>query len=144
MAEAEKVFPKPVDWDELYPGRFLKAGELQGKKVTLTMVDIDTEELADDEGKKKVKGIIAFKETPKQIPLNKTNGLCIRAMFGRKLSDWSEKRITLFADKWNGEDCIRIWGSPDITENMEVEIKLPRRKPSMMTMHVVEKKASAA
>jgi hypothetical protein len=134
---------KPVDWDELYPGRFVKAGELQGKKVTLTMVDIDTEELVDEEGKKKVKGVISFKETPKQIPLNKTNGLCIRAMFGRKLADWNGKRITLFQDKWNGEDCIRIWGSPDIAADADVEVKLPRRKPFTMIMHAVSKEKAA-
>lgn len=128
---------KPTDWDQLYPNRFLKAGELQGKKVTLTISSVDTEELVDDEGKKKVKGIIAFKETPKQIPLNKTNGLCLRAMFGRKVQEWVGRKATIFAGQWNGEDAIRIWGSPEIEKDEELEIKLPRRKPFMMTMHKV-------
>lgn len=135
---------KPTDWDQLYPNRFIKAGELQGKKVTLTISDIDTEELVDGEGKKKVKGIVSFSERPIQLPLNKTNGLCLRAMFGKKLPEWLGKKITLFPDKWNGEDCIRIWGSPEIAEEMVVEIKLPRKKPFTMTMHVVQKKTEAA
>jgi len=135
---------KPVDWDELYPGRFLKAGELQGKKVTLTISDVDTDELVDDEGKKKVKGIVSFSERPIQLPLNKTNGLCLKAMFGRKLPEWVGKKITLFPDKWNGEDCIRIWGSPEIPSDIDVEVKLPRRKPFTMKMHVVQKKTEAA
>lgn len=126
---------KPVDWDELYPARFLKAGELKGKRVTLTIADVDTDMLVSDDGKEKIKGFLTFKESPKQVVLNKTNGLCLRTMFGRKLSEWLGKRIILFPDKWNGEDCIRIWGSPDITEPLDAEVKLPRRKPFMMRMH---------
>jgi hypothetical protein len=58
-------FKKPVDWDELYPGRFLKAGELRGKKITLTIRDIELDELESDNGKK-VKGVISFVEVRKQ------------------------------------------------------------------------------
>jgi hypothetical protein len=127
---------KPVDWDELYPGRFLKAGELHGKKVTLTIASVDTEELEGDKGKK-VKGVIAFRETTKQIALNRTNGVCLREMFGRRLADWVGKRMTIFPDKWNGEPAIRVWGSPDIAQDMQIEVALPRRRPIAMTMHAV-------
>lgn len=127
---------KPVDWDELYPGRFIKAGEFKGKKPTLTIKDVDLDNLIGDDGKEKVKGVISFVETPKQLPLNKTNGICLRAMFGRKLAEWNGKRVILYADKWNGEEATRVWGSPDITEPMAVEVKLPRKKPIQMTMHV--------
>ncbi len=126
---------KPVDWDELYPGRFIKAGEFNGKKVTLTIKSIDLDELVDDEGKSKVKGVIAFEETPRQLPLNKTNGICLRAMFGRKVQEWVGRKVILFADKWNGEEATRIWGSPELQGDMAVEVKLPRRKPINMTMH---------
>lgn len=126
---------KPQDWDELYPGRFLKAGELKGKKATLTIKDVDTDMLVGDDGKEKLKGVLSFVERTIQIPLNKTNGLCLKAMFGRKLNEWVGKRIILFPSKWNGEDAIRIWGSPDIKEEFELEVKLPRKKPMKMTMH---------
>lgn len=131
----EKKLPKPVDWDQLYPGRFLKAGEFQGKKVTLTIAEVDLDELIGNDGSKKVKGVVTFRETPKQIPLNKTNGLCLRAMFGRKVQEWIGKKIILFAGQWNGEEAIRIWGSPEIAEEQSVEIALPRKKPFNMTMH---------
>lgn len=125
---------KPVDFDELYPGRFLKAGEFQGRKVTLTIADIDTEELVSDSGSK-VKGVISFRETPKQLALNKTNGICLREMFGRKLPDWTGKRVTLFPSEWNGEPCIRVYGSPDIAKDKPIQVQLPRRKPIPMTLH---------
>ena len=133
---------KPVDWDELYPGRFIKAGELKGKRWTLTISDVDIDSLVGDDGKEKTKGIITFKETTKQIPLNKTNGLCIRAMFGRKLSEWLGKRVIIFPGTWSGEDASRVWGSPDIAAPMDVEIKLPRRKEFTMQMHTSEKEAA--
>lgn len=129
---------KPVDWDEMYPGRFLKAGELLGKKVTLTIKSVDVEELEGDKGKK-IKGVISFRETPKQIALNRTNGVCLREMFGRKLPEWEGKRVTIFPGEWNGEPCIRIWGSPDIRSDMQIEVALPRRRPIPMTMHAVRK-----
>jgi hypothetical protein len=126
---------KPTDWDQLYPNRFLKAGELQGKKVTLTIKDIDLDNLVDSDGKEKVKGVVSFEGTPKQIALNKTNGLCLRAMFGKKLSEWMGKKVILFPGQWGGEEAIRIWGSPDIKEAIDVEVKLPRRKAQMFRMH---------
>jgi hypothetical protein len=129
-----KVLPKPVDWDELYPGRFLKVGELKGKHVTLKIADVDLEELIGDKGAQ-TKGVISFEKTPKKLALNKTNGLCLREMFGKTLANWIGKRVTVFPSQWNGEDCIRIWGSPDIAEDKDITIQLPRKRPMAMTMH---------
>lgn len=141
--EEKRKLPKPVDFDQLYPGRFLKAGELLGKKVTLTMTSIDIEEL-EGEGGKKIKATLTFRETEKQLVMCKTNGICIKAMFGKVLAAWVGKRITIFPDTWNDEPCIRIWGSPDIAHELEVEIALPRRRPFRKTMHKVERRSGAA
>jgi hypothetical protein len=73
--------------------------------------------------------VISFKETPKKLVTCKTNGICLKAMFGRSLADWIGKRIFIQAEVWNGKDCIRISGSPDIENEFDVEIKLPKRKP---------------
>jgi hypothetical protein len=131
--------PKPVDYDQLYPGRFIRAGELLDKKVTLTITDVDMEDLMGEDNKPKAKATVAFKETEKQLVMCKTNGMSIKAMFGKKLSDWIGKRVTLFPDTWNGEPCTRVWGSPDIQQDIEVEIALPRRRPFKKTMHAMGK-----
>lgn len=124
---------KPVDYDELFPGRFLKAGQFKGKSVTLTIKDVELESLPQDNGKERDRGIISFNETKLQIVLNSTNGQCFRAMFGRKPPDWIGKRVTLAPekDRFGKEvvDAIRVQGSPDITAPIEVEIRLPRKKP---------------
>lgn len=142
-AQAPKTLPKPVDWDELYPGRFLKVGEFKGKQVTLKIADVDLEELVGDKGAQ-LKGVISFEKTQKKLALNKTNGLCLRAMFGKKLSEWVGKRVTLFPSQWNGEDCIRVFGSPDIAEETEIDIQLPRKRPFKMTMHKTVQAVKAA
>lgn len=138
----EKPLKKPSVYDELYPGRFIKAGELLGKKVTVTIADVDLERLQGDDGKQQVKCIISFRETEKKLVACKTNGLCIKEMFGRELSEWKGKRITLFPDTWNGEPCIRVWGSPDLEADKDVMVSLPRRRPFKKTLHRVEKQAA--
>jgi hypothetical protein len=141
--EREAPLPKPTVWDQLYPGRFLKAGELLGRKVTLTITDVSLDRLVGDDSKKKVKGILTFKETEKQLALCKTNGICIKAMFTAQLANWTGKRITLFEDTWNNEPCTRVWGSPDIPQDLEVEISLPRRRPFKKTMHKMTGRGAA-
>ncbi len=134
---------KPVDFDELYPGRFMKAGELGDRKCSFTIADVDIEELEGESGKK-VKGVISFTETAKQFCLNKTNGICLREMFGRKVQGWIGKRISLFKGEWNGDDCIRIWGSKDIAADMPIVVQLPRKKPIKMLMHKIRDNGSGA
>ena len=133
---------QPKTFDDLYPGRFLKAGNFDGRKVTLTVERCDLEELEGDDGKK-TKAIIHIRETTRALVACKTNGICIREMFGPVLADWTGKRVTLFPSEWNGEPCIRVWGSPDIAAPVVVEVKLPRRKPFKMTMHTTAQNGAA-
>lgn len=137
MIDEPKKHPKPTSYDQLYPGRFIKAVELLGKKVTLTIADVELEDLEGDDGKK-TKALMRFKETPKMLVLCKTNGLAVKEMFGKEIAAWIGKRITIFEDVWNGEPATRIWGSPDIQEEFEVTIALPRRRPFKKVMHKVE------
>ena len=138
MDSEKKQRPDPVEFDQLYPGRFMKAGEFLGKKVTLTIKKAELEDLMGEDGKEKAKAILAFQETEKKLVMCKTNGICIREMFGKQLSEWTGKRVTLFPDTWNGEPCIRVWGSPDIAAEIDVMVTLPRRRPFKKTMHKIE------
>lgn len=139
MSAEPKQLPKPVDWDELYPGRFVKAADFKGKKVTLRIAAVNLEELVGDKGPQ-VKGVISFDATEKMWALNKTNGICLKAMFGKKVQEWVGKRVTLFptqvkAASGEMEDAIRVYGSPEISADMEVTVALPRKRPVVMTMH---------
>ena len=140
MAQEQKVFPPPVDWDELYPGRFIKASEFKGKQVTLRISAVRIEELIGDKGPR-ISGVISFEKTEKQWAINRTNGICCRAMFGTKVQEWVGKRVTLFPGMHDGEACIRVWGSPDIDKDFDVLVSLPRKRPFTMTMHRTGTKA---
>jgi hypothetical protein len=112
----------------------MKAGEFQGKDVTLTIASVELEDLPQDNGGDKTRGIIGFKETKKKLVLNRTNGECFKAMFGRDTDAWLGKHITLYPAEWNGELAIRVKGSPELDKPMAIEVKLPKRRPIAMTM----------
>jgi hypothetical protein len=137
-----------MDYDQLFPGRFLKSGELNGKDVTLTIDSIKLEEMEDQKGKR-MKPIIAFRERKKEWVLNRTNAECLKAMWGRDTNDWLGKRVTLwpapYTDMMTGEEgtALRVRGSPDIGEDMSFELRLPRKKPANMKLRKTPTKVAA-
>lgn len=127
---------KRIDvYDECFPGRFLKSGLLKDRPVTLEIKDVHLETLPDEKSVEKDRAILSFAQTPMQMPINRTNGICLKGMFGPKIKSWIGKRITLVPEmaKFGSENvsAIRISGSPDITEVIEVEIRMPKRKPQI-------------
>lgn len=131
------------DYELLFPGRFIKSVEFKGKDVTLTMTGVETEELPQDKGGNKLRGIIAFKETKKKLVLNRTNAECLVAMFGRDYDKWNGHRVTFYPAPYEGETCIRVKGSPELKDVLEAEIKLPRKRPFKMRLIPTGKGASA-
>ena len=124
-------------YEQLFPNRFLTAGLLQEKIVTLTIKAIAVESLEGDEGVQE-KAIVSFKETDKQLVLAKTNAIMIREMFGNRLSEWVGKRIHLnpTTTKLGPQTvpCIRVYGSPDLPADKQIQVKLPKKKPLTVTM----------
>jgi hypothetical protein len=128
---------KIVDWDQLYPGRFWKAGLLApDEKKVLTVSEVHVEPLETEKGTKE-KGILTFEGEKLQLALNKTNGVCLREMFGRVPYKWAGHRFAIFSGVWANEPCIRIWGSPELTEDKPVTIELPKRKPFVLVMRAM-------
>jgi hypothetical protein len=140
--------PKPTVWDELFPGRFLRAGLLKGKDATLTIREVFLERMPNDKGVEEVRGILSFDKTDKQLAINKTNGLALRAMFGPQVQSWIGKRVTLYPtqDRFGGKmvDAIRVRGSPDIAESITIEIKFLKKKAQLVTLQRTGAKAEAA
>jgi len=133
--------PLPHTYSELYPGRFLKSDLFKGKKVTLTIKNIDVEELTGEKGKEP-KVVVSFVERPLEYVMPKTNGFCLKRMFGNNPHGWLGKRVTWYptTTKFGREtvDCIRVWGSPDIDEDMPITIPQGRKKPLEVVMHKVK------
>lgn len=116
--------PQDYDFDQLFPGRFIKAALLKNKMWTLTVTDIQREEMPDKKGKdgKSKKVVLSFKETDLQLILNKLNGIAIKLMFGENTRGWRGKRITFYPEtgKWFGkkQQALRVWGSYDIAADI--------------------------
>lgn len=146
---------RPDDIDALFPGRFLKGADLNGREQTVEIVDVWGEDLEGQKGVKP-KAIVSFKRAtpgPRELVLAKINSACLKAMFGSKRSAWLGKRVTFYAtDKImpmpsgenKGRACLRVMGSPDITEPIAVTFAPPRRRPVTMVMKVTGSKPRPA
>lgn len=98
---------------EYFENDYVKAHELKGKDVTVTIMDIDLESLIMEGGIKNDKMVMSFKESPKKFVCNKTNGkLIAKVLKSTDSLTWTGKKITLYptTTKCKGEvvDCIRV------------------------------------
>lgn len=128
-----------MNWKTMFKGAYITAIELAGKKPTMTIKTVQLEKLLDEKtSTEKDKGIVRFTEIDRGWVLCKTNAICLAAMFGEDTRGWHGKRVTLFATEVSVGKTkalgIRIAGSPDIPRNVQVEVKLPRKKAFHMTM----------
>lgn len=132
-----KTATKPTDFAELFPTRFLKAGDLRGELVTLEITSVDVEPRVSHHGENRTRAVLSFAGTQRQLEISRINGICLREMFGRSLPNWIGKRVTLGASEWRGSWFIRVHGSPDIAQDREVSIDLQRGDSFAVTLRAV-------
>ena len=121
-------------YDELYPGRFLKATTLTAPR-TIRILSLGGELLPGDDGEKS-KGILKYRDElgVGEIVWCKTNAaLTARALGTDDYTQWANRLITIANDPsvmFGGERVggIRVCGSPELKAEKRVEIKRPRRK----------------
>lgn len=123
-----------LSYDQLFPSRFIKAGEFAGKPVTLTIAGVELEDLEKEDNTTKTSPIVTFAETKRQWVLIKTNAQCLVAMWGPDTDGWIGHKVTLYPERdasglSDSGLCIRVQGSPELTKTIQASIKLPRRKP---------------
>jgi hypothetical protein len=135
---------RPKTFEDLYPGRFLHAAQLNERQQTIKIVDVYRQKVRGEKGLEP-KTIITFErqsDGPCEIVLAKINGTCLRAMFGDP-PNWLGKRVTIFPTNKimpmpmgpeKNKPCIRIYGSPDIDRDIPVTFVVPRRKPLELVM----------
>jgi len=112
-----------MDYEAMFPSRFLKAADLQGKEHTVKIAVVTIEKMPDG----KTKGMISFEGATKEWMLNRTNAEALAAMFGRNTDEWIGKRVTLFPKTVEafGEEvsAVRIKGSPDIDKPISKKVQ---------------------
>jgi hypothetical protein len=77
---------------ESFPSKYLKASDLQGREVRVTMGHVETEKLGDDQ-----RPVLYFKGKEKGVVLNRTNSNTIADAYGDDTEDWFDQPLILFS-----------------------------------------------
>ncbi len=98
-----------------FPSEYLKAADLQGRRVKVVISGLSHEEIGDG-----VKAVLHFAGKDKGLVLNKTNANMIAEVLGSdETDDWQGATITLFPTKveYQGKrvDAIRVDDSQGAT-----------------------------
>ena len=75
---------------DIFPSKYIKADDLQGRDVNVTISNVEMEKLGDDS-----KPILYFKGKEKGMVCNRTNFDRIAFMYGDETDDWGGKQVTL-------------------------------------------------
>ena len=117
--------------DEVFPSKYLKASDLSGKPITVTIESATLETLKTLEGKEQTKTVLGFKGARKTLPLNATNWDAVADATGEDDTDrWPGHAIEIYptTTKMGGKrvDCIRI--RPPAQRELP-KVKPPAPKP---------------
>lgn len=130
-------------WKRQYSTEHLDAIDIpEGREITIKILSVGSTELDGDKGKER-KGLIRFEPSPAfgklcskrtWVPA-KTCGYCMAAMFGDLDENWIGKRVTLHAERIEtGDEAIRVVGSPDITREIKLRVRVFGAGKKTLTM----------
>jgi len=104
-------------------------------RMTLTVKEVRRAEVSFDGKDKELHTVMSFQEISPELTLSKVNIIPIIKMLGNDVKAWQGKRITFYTTNEimphpmrKDEPCIRVYGSPDITEEMVAEWTPPKRR----------------
>jgi len=105
--------------NESFPSQYLKAGDLQGHSVAVSIEKVGEETVGED-----LKPVVYFNGKDKGLVLNKTNAMTIAARYGPETEGWANAEIELYPDKTNFQgqmvDCLRVrLPAPPVAEGEE-------------------------
>ena len=85
--------------NDVFVSKYLKAGDLNGKSIIVTIEHAPLETLKNPEGKEQAKTVLYFKGGKKVLPLNMINWDACAAICGDDTDDWPGHQIELFRTK---------------------------------------------
>lgn len=112
---------------EYFPSNYLKAADLQGRKVKVVIDRVETEVIGNE-----TKPILYFKGKDKGMVLNKTNANNIAHAYGDDTDDWNGAEIILF------EAMVDFQGKTVPA----LRIQIPPRKPANAPKRAEEGRAA--
>ena len=102
---------------DLFPSRYLKT-EVGGDDLIVTIEKVNMVEIGN---KREQKPVVYFKETPKVIVLNITNGNTLARLYGPKVANWVGKKISIYTID------LEVQGTPQT--GVRIRLKTPLLKP---------------
>lgn len=104
-------------------------------RMTLTVKEVRRVEVSFDGKESETHTVMSFREITSQLTLSKVNIIPIIKMLGNDVKAWQGKRITFYTTNEimphpmrKDEPCIRVYGSPEIREEMLSEWTPPKRR----------------
>ncbi len=105
--------------DLMFPNRYLKAADMKGREVEMTIDSVVMETLKRSDGSEDLKPVVYFVETKdrkdadrKVLVLGKTTAAQIASLHGKGTGGWTGKKVTLYSAKVKafGEtvDAVRV------------------------------------
>jgi len=83
--------------DQMFPSPYIKAADVLGRELNITIAGWEYEEFEDPRTKEKDrKPVLSFQKTDKRLILNVTNAKTIASIFGEETDNWAGKQICLF------------------------------------------------
>jgi hypothetical protein len=79
---------------EAYPSNYLKADDLQGRDVVVTIESVDLEKIGQG-ADQDTKLVLGFRGKEKKLVCNKTNAGTISGLYGDETDDWIGKQVIL-------------------------------------------------
>ena len=107
--------------NDVFPSKYLKASDLQGKAVKVVIDKVTIEKMGEDN-----KPVLYFKGKDKAMALNKTNAQMIAAHYSPETNGWLGKEIKLYAGKvnFNGQmvDSLKVEVVPQVADGPDDEL----------------------
>jgi hypothetical protein len=85
--------------NDLFPSKYFKAADLNGKPIDLVIKSATVESLKNMQGANESKLVLGFVNQPKSLVCNRTNYDAIADLHGDETEGWSGKKIQLYPDK---------------------------------------------
>ena len=102
-----------VNINEAFPSDYLKAADLQNRRIKLVIESVRLEVVGEKE-----KPVVYFKHKDKGLVLNKTNAGTLQAMYGPETDDWIDQKCVLFPSQvmYEGKMVPAIRVEPELEE----------------------------
>src|SRR5690606_30577904 len=81
-----------MDINAAFPSKYVKAADLQGQDVTVTIESFGIEDVDDGE----MKPVLRFAGMGRGLVLNRTNANSLEALYGPETDHWVGRSITLY------------------------------------------------